>query len=97
MGAFADVPPVVAAAIHDIDLFERGLSHVAEPESTGLAVETPTPGIAEADRIDLGTIQHACPAEIAERRPDERIVRRYCVGGAEGPRVNVDADRKSVV
>src|SRR5262249_9781508 len=89
--ALADVPAIVAAARDDVDLLERRLTDVPDPEVAGLAVEAPAPGIAEADGIDLRAIEDAGTAEIAQRGAGERVARRDRVGRAERLRIDVDA------
>ena len=48
MHAFADAPAVVAALGDEIHFLPQILAHVAHPKIAGLAVETVTPGIAQA-------------------------------------------------
>ena len=51
--AFVAAPAVVAASDDDIDLLERVLADVAQPEGAGRAVEAVPPGVAEAVSKDL--------------------------------------------
>src|SRR6185436_8073771 len=54
-GPLAAVPAVVSAQAHAIDFLAKLLTYVAEPKIARGGVEAPTPGIAEARRIDLRT------------------------------------------
>src|SRR6476620_1153232 len=81
MHPFHGVPPVVAAFLYDVDLFELVLAHVRHEQATGRTVKRETPGIAKSDGIDL-------------RQPaagGKRIVRRYPVLQARTGGIHVNA------
>src|SRR3970040_3013907 len=69
MRALAWLPHVVAPAFNDIDLFPGAFAHVTQPQLTGVAIEAPAPGIAQAPGIDF-----RCTATAGEG-----IVARYRV------------------
>ena len=65
-----------------VDLFERALADVAEPQLAAAAIEAPAPRIAEAVGEDLRAVRRAVAADVAACVADERIVGRNGVGRA---------------
>src|SRR4029077_11931393 len=55
--ALAARPAVVAALDAEVDLLDRQVAHVADPERSGAAVEAEAKGIAEAVRPDLAPVE----------------------------------------
>src|SRR5690606_1341564 len=73
----AAVPAVIAAALDDVDLLERVLADVAEPELAGRRIEAPAPRVPQAPREDLRAIVlREIGVRRAARLPGEWIVRR---------------------
>src|SRR5438105_2336214 len=78
---FAVVPSIVAPRLNAIHLLDQALSHVAEPQFSGDAVEAEAPGVAQPVGIDLRSSAGAVR---------ERICRGYPVRRSR--RVHVDAE-----
>src|SRR5690606_26266389 len=81
---FHDVPPVVAAAGDDVDLFVRALPDVGHPEPARRRVEAEAPGVAQAVGEDL--------LAVTLRVSRERVVRRDAVAAPAGGPVDVEAE-----
>src|SRR4030095_6726960 len=58
-------PAVIAAGRNPVDFFEGTLAHVVEPQLAPDAIETPAPGITQAEGVDLWTVRRAIAVDVA--------------------------------
>src|ERR1041385_4667089 len=80
MSGFVIGPSVVASFAKDIPLFPSVLADIADPDLTGLPIDTESPGMTKADGVKLAAqCVRVDWRAVKVRHAKERIIRRDTV------------------